>query len=506
MVWLDLAIVTCCGVAGLICGWIVQSVGGFRGGWSATRERRDLGQPQAQAGPVTDPMIPSAQRLEEYGLAVVSDVETTPVQALDSVTPTEGVDASHAMVIRAVSELLEANAAMQTQLKQAHDRIHKQAAQIESAERRAQTDSLTRVPNRRAFDKHIQQRAKLGATKAGTLALLDVDEFKRFNDLHGHQAGDEVLKIVAKIVHSRLRSYGLVARFGGEEFAILLDGIPVANAKSLVERARLAIGEREIPFENQVLRVTASIGLAEHAAGESVAEWIQRADAALYYSKKAGRDCGHWMNGELPVRIECGRRRVLPGASVATSSMPDGAEPSRDDVGVRGDQNGNVLADAQSLAALFDRMRVQIRNGTSMVVMAIRCNENIEESVFRALSQVVRAAVRGVDRIAMLDSSTLLVGMPSVEAESAAKRARKICQSADAIGLRWTGAGKRPFGIGITEVAAEENFSAVVSRSLEAADQARDTFTEAIAFVPCPNSIEPLDGDRGWREWSVNQG
>ena len=110
------------------------------------------------------------------------------------------------------------------------DRIQQQTMQIESAERRAETDALTQVPNRRAFDAYLKcVVTQRGPGAAGTLALLDVDLFKQFNDVYGHRAGDEVLRVVANVLHSHLQPFGLVARFGGEEFAIILDECPISE-------------------------------------------------------------------------------------------------------------------------------------------------------------------------------------------------------------------------------------------------------------------------------------
>ena len=100
--------------------------------------------------------------------------------------------------------------------------------------------------------------------------MLDVDHFKKFNDVYGHRAGDEVLRVVAGMLHSRLNKHGLVARYGGEEFAIILDGLNVEMASQLVESARKAISKREIIFEGTRLRVTASVGVAELETTETI--------------------------------------------------------------------------------------------------------------------------------------------------------------------------------------------------------------------------------------------
>ena len=284
--WLDVAIAMSCGSAGLVCGWILHAIGGL--GHCPVEGQVQAGDDATDGflDPSVEQISEVANRLQGYARSMAADVDAhqTKMQAVNHELADNRV-ASQQVVIRAVNDLIAANERMQSQLKEAQNRIHEQSLQIESAERRAQTDALTRLPNRGAFNDHMEARAALGPGHAGTLALLDVDCFKKFNDIHGHQAGDEVLRTVASILHSRLQSHGLVARFGGEEFAIVLDGTPVEQATVVVEQARIAIGQREVLFENHPLRVSASIGLAELEPCQSIADWIQQADEALYRSK-----------------------------------------------------------------------------------------------------------------------------------------------------------------------------------------------------------------------------
>jgi diguanylate cyclase len=509
--WLDLAIAMSCGGAGLVCGWILHAIGGLESHHSKRRESLPAKDANRADDRNREQIAEVAQRIQTYALTMAADVDAhqTKMQAVNN-TLSHGHESTHEDVIRAVSDLIDANEEMQTQLKQAQDRIHEQTVQIESAEHRAQTDALTRVPNRRAFDDHIATRVALGPAQAGTLALLDVDHFKKFNDVYGHQAGDEVLRIVANILHSRLHSYGLVARFGGEEFAIILNGIPVEKAKSLVERARIAIGERDMMFENKRLRVSASIGLAQYGQGvqngqvESIAHWIQQADEALYRSKDAGRDCGHWMDGSTPVQIDIGRRnsnQALQRFEHDTMSLGETASGeliseswsklSTENQTLAEDQQRNHsvqnslvdLPDAAVLGSMFETIRQRTKDDVSLVVMAIRCHVNFDPATMRSLQRVARSTMRAVDRIGFADDSTLLICMPSVDDHMAVQRARQICRSAEAVGLKWKGIGSRPVGIGIVLADANETFSTIVSRAKEMADQAVNSFSEPICVA-----------------------
>ena len=153
----------------------------------------------------------------------------------------------------------------------------------------AVTDGLTGIPNHRAFQERLLEvtaRAELGI--GFSLAMLDVDRFKVFNDTYGHQAGDEVLRKTAECVASNLRSSDFIARYGGEEFAIIFVRIDEAGAVTLCERLRRTIEEIETPYS----RITASFGVATYGvAATDPEELILAADRALYGAKHQGRNC-----------------------------------------------------------------------------------------------------------------------------------------------------------------------------------------------------------------------
>lgn len=156
----------------------------------------------------------------------------------------------------------------------------------------AHTDPLTGIANRRAFDLALAARiADEGRGGRGCIAVLDVDFFKRVNDTHGHPVGDRVLQAVAAAARATLRDGDLVARLGGEEFAVILTGAGVEEARIVCERLRQAVAEIRTPNETGgVVRVTVSAGLAPIVAGSDVAGLLRTADEALYAAKREGRD------------------------------------------------------------------------------------------------------------------------------------------------------------------------------------------------------------------------
>ena len=133
--------------------------------------------------------------------------------------------------------------------------------------------------------------------------LLDIDFFKKFNDTHGHQVGDEVLRQVAKVLDAQSRDMDVPCRYGGEEFAVILPATDASKACIVAERIRAAIEESTTVCDGKTLKVTCSLGVSDFLADDDVARLIRRADDALYTSKKAGRNCGHWNTGTTHVPI-----------------------------------------------------------------------------------------------------------------------------------------------------------------------------------------------------------
>lgn len=159
----------------------------------------------------------------------------------------------------------------------------------------ALTDSLTGIPNRKAFDLELKKRADEAISKGKPLSLImiDIDYFKIFNDTFGHQVGDQVLRLVAKTIAEVLRSTEVLARYGGEEFAVIAGGIKLRDAEKLAERIREKIATKDIinQSKNEKLgRLSVSLGLSQLEPGEPLVQLIDRADRALYKAKAAGRN------------------------------------------------------------------------------------------------------------------------------------------------------------------------------------------------------------------------
>lgn len=156
----------------------------------------------------------------------------------------------------------------------------------------ASTDALTGLPNRRHFLEEAQRRITLlGPGQTLGLALIDLDHFKRINDLYGHSAGDNVLEGFARIARTNLRGNDMVARFGGEEFVLLLDRCDLAALHHCVERIRQGLASHTFEALPDEVKCTLSAGICMIHPEDSLDWRISQADEALYRAKREGRNC-----------------------------------------------------------------------------------------------------------------------------------------------------------------------------------------------------------------------
>ncbi|WP_246820627.1 GGDEF domain-containing protein [Bradyrhizobium iriomotense] len=165
---------------------------------------------------------------------------------------------------------------------------------LSKSEERARTDTLTGLANRRALDEFLR-KAQVTADWGEPLSvlLLDIDRFKTFNDDFGHGVGDQVLRLIAKVLREKVRDQDLPARYGGEELIAVLPGADLATCAGIAEHIRRAIAECRITRRStgEVLpNISVSIGVAQYRSGEAIADLIERCDRALYLAKGGGRN------------------------------------------------------------------------------------------------------------------------------------------------------------------------------------------------------------------------
>ncbi len=198
-------------------------------------------------------------------------------------------------LIADTKKVTEQNRQLDSKLKQSSKQMQNLREELQVAQREAMTDGLTGIPNRKFFDMHLRQAVMdaMASDKTLSLLMVDIDFFKKFNDEHGHQIGDEVIKLVARVLQSSIKGQDVAARYGGEEFSIILPDTTLPNAVSVGEHIRKSMASRKIIRRNSGKtfgNITLSIGAAQYEPGEAMSSLIERADGALYQAKEGGRN------------------------------------------------------------------------------------------------------------------------------------------------------------------------------------------------------------------------
>jgi diguanylate cyclase len=332
---------------------------------------------------------------------------------------------NNSVVAEAIAQIVIANEKLQSKLEEAEGKISDQAEELRSQQSEARTDSLTQLANRRAFDGALAKGVEesQASKKPCTLLIFDVDHFKKFNDTHGHQAGDEVLRSVGKTIKQVVKSHDLPCRYGGEEFAVIMRDTRIADGRVGAERVRKAIEAMRIQFEGKALKVSASIGLAEIAFGEDSAKLIRRADEAVYTAKEAGRNCGYWHDN----------RQCLPMsqdgdlAEAPRSNQPGSANQTVVENSTPGQSTAAMsLSELPDLSVFSDELRRRIyeshRFGVSLslIHLQVRGYQELESEygtavggmLLDSVAQFIRSSLRDMDLLGKLEPGDFVVMLP----------------------------------------------------------------------------------------------
>ena len=201
-----------------------------------------------------------------------------------------------------VIEIIEETNSMDAQSKELQKQMQDSAGEInelrqalEDSRRDALTDGLTGIPNRKSFDQDLYACITDAMLSGEPLSIIfaDVDHFKQFNDNHGHALGDQVLRLVGKILHDCVKGKDTAARYGGEEFAVILPETSSGGATTVAENIRKTVASKKLMKKGSdadMGAITISLGVTSYVPGEDVSDFMNRADQALYMAKKLGRN------------------------------------------------------------------------------------------------------------------------------------------------------------------------------------------------------------------------
>ncbi|MFZ5720101.1 MAG: GGDEF domain-containing protein [Pseudomonadota bacterium] len=256
------------------------------------------------SGEILDAGKSLSQELDSVSRAIESARETSEAYGQQLATASESfVGQDSADDVRAMVETLsvatrkvrEENQALESQLADTTNELGRLREHLEQVRRDAMTDALTNLANRKAFDEAMEA-ALAQAEQRGqpvALAVVDIDHFKDFNDTWGHQTGDQVIRYVASVLGRVAEGTRIAARYGGEEFAVIFPGERADVAFDALEAAREEISSRVLKRRstNEDLgAITISAGIAESRPGDVPSALLERADGAMYASKRGGRN------------------------------------------------------------------------------------------------------------------------------------------------------------------------------------------------------------------------
>ena len=242
----------------------------------------------------------------EFLATAISD-NRTQIEALGRVTSEVTSDVAsqaqtssdpRSIIEKLVDELGKANAratALETNFVATTEELDRIRDSLKAAEERSNTDPLTGLANRRSMDAFFRsaQIAAMEGDEPLSILMIDIDYFKKFNDTYGHQVGDQVLRLVAKVLQENLRECDFAARYGGEELIAVLRGADLAACTEIAERIRLRISEARLTRRTTgqaISSITVSIGVAQFRLAESAEAMIDRCDRGLYEAKRLGRN------------------------------------------------------------------------------------------------------------------------------------------------------------------------------------------------------------------------
>jgi diguanylate cyclase len=259
--------------------------------------------------------IKTTERIDKVGARVIGEIDdvmqligdalamsTTYTESLSGATETlsttlepEQVKKVVESLVKTTHEMRDTTKALEARLAHSKTEISNLQQSLEAIRAESLTDPLTGLGNRKYFDRSLEAAFANALTTGEPLSLLlfDIDYFKSFNDSYGHLTGDQVLRLVGMSLKQSIKGQDITARFGGEEFAVVLPNTALRQALTVADHIRRAVMSKELKKKStgEILgRVTISVGVSMLKPGDDVDSLIERADACLYAAKRAGRN------------------------------------------------------------------------------------------------------------------------------------------------------------------------------------------------------------------------
>ena len=245
---------------------------------------------EAAASQIVQALDTAGTGTEKYGAALTAMSGT-----LNSVESKSEISALVGNILSETNTMNSEIQSLQNQIEDSQMEITELRTQLAKTQQDAVTDRLTTLTNRRGFDLALEELTSEARTELTPLCLIiaDIDYFKKFNDTHGHQTGDQVLRLVGRTLDDGTKGRDIAARYGGEEFAIILPDTPLEGASILAEHLRKTLESRKLARKGSsegFAAITMSFGVTQYIVGETLEALVARADKLLYKAKEQGRN------------------------------------------------------------------------------------------------------------------------------------------------------------------------------------------------------------------------
>ncbi len=235
-----------------------------------------------------DTVAATSKKASDAGDTFAEQAET--IAAINNTGDLENVVSK---IISETNGMAETSKNLKKDLDEANREMEKLRAELVKVREAARTDALTGLLNRGTFDKALNSLLEKNEQQESCLALLDLDHFKQVNDNFGHLIGDNVLKFTAKLLQKYADPEHHIARYGGEELAIIMPNTSTDHAREIAEKIRTTLANSRLKKKNSsesIGQITVSIGISKLHQGDTAENLIQRADTALYRAKETGRN------------------------------------------------------------------------------------------------------------------------------------------------------------------------------------------------------------------------